>query len=290
MLAYQLWLPDILATPDRGGVDTFVVSVWDRLMAKEKRVAVQDADTLFFGQNFYPTFSPDGNRLVYMSKRTGEGYELYALPVIGDSIPLDSLTTPTQLTFSNGAMGSGTPPIAQPLAWSPDVANPVLATLDRNGRLRLVPADGSGDQLVVLAGNVSEFKWSPSGGDLLVAVANSLVRVRLSGSTVTVSGVLTAPSGDNLGALSWSSEEEFLLYSVRRLNDIWYEIFDLTGALGLNGPLTVTPSSPVGEALLYSALGSNSPVWSPASEAFMLFFDTGSTPRICKMDFSGLSR
>jgi hypothetical protein len=287
LLAYQVWFPDILTPPSQGGVDTFVVAIWDLATTTEKRVALQGRNATSFGLNFHPTFSRDGNHLVYMSDPEGNGrYELYALPVTGGTVPVDTLNPPTQLTFSDGDMGSGVPPDNQPKAWNPSPADPILATRDENGKLRLVPTDGSGDILVNAPGSAADFAWSPSGQDLAMTNGSTIYRVSKTGA---VTALHQAASGDNVSRLAWSADETLLIFSVRRLSSAWYEVIDLGGTLGFTDPLMVTRSASDGEARDYADWGSNAPVWDPAElTAYVLFFDTGPTPRIAKMSFSGL--
>jgi hypothetical protein len=289
LLTYQVWFPDVLLTPAQGGVDTFVVAIWDLATETEKRVGLRGTTTASFGLNFHPTFSNDANHLVYMSDPGGTGdYELYALPVVGGTVPVDTVTPPTQLTFSGGVMGAGVPPNNQPKLWnpSPATADRILATRDVNGKLRLVPTDGSGDILVNMPGSAVEFAWSPSGQDLMVTNGSTIYRVDKAGG---ISPLYQAISGDNVSRLSWSSDEKLLLYAIRRGGGSWYEVIDLSGTLGFTDPLKVTPSASDGGAGTYADWGSIAPVWDPSDPtAYLLFFDTGPTPSISKMSFSGL--
>jgi hypothetical protein len=281
LLTYQVWHPDVLLPPSQGGVDTFAVSIWDLATLTEKRVAVQ-------GTNFHPTFSSDGNHLVYMSDRSGTGgFELYALPVVGGTVPVDSSTTPTPLTDTGGSMGDSNPPANQPKAWNPNLADPILATREVAGKLHLVPTDGTGSVLVNAPGSAQEFVWSPSGQDLMMSTGNELYRVSKTGNAELV---YQSTTGDNFSRLSWSGDETFLLYNAKRLNDTWYELIDLNGSLGISEPLRVTSASPPGESGTYANFMSIRPVWSrTGSTAYVLFFDSGPTPNISTMDFGGLS-
>jgi hypothetical protein len=138
---------------------------------------------------------------------------------------------------------------------------------------------------VNVAGDVREFVWMASGQSILLNTGTTIYRVTLSGVPTLLR---TAESGDALSAISSSADEQLLLYAVRRFNDVWYEVADLSGTTGLAGPLRVTPSGRPGEATTYASLGSISPVWSPTEpKAYMLFFDTP-TPRISTMRFGGL--
>ncbi len=285
LLTYGVWFPDVLEAPPLG-IDTFVVAIWDVATTTEKRVAVGGTTTTSFGLNFHPVFSNAGAHLVYMSDPGGTGdYELYALPVVGGTVPVDTSTTPVQLTFSSGDMGGGVPPAIQPTRWSP--VEPTLATRDGNGKLRIVPMPPNvGDILVNTPGTVTEFAWSPSGQDLVVTNASTIYKVSKTGA---VDPVHQPPSGDNVSRLSWSSDGKMILYAIRRLSTSWYEVVDLSGTLGFTGPLKVTDGVSDGEALTYSILGSMAPVWDPADPtAYMLFFNTGQTPSISKMSFGGL--
>lgn len=285
LLAYQVWFPDLILPPSQGGVDTFVVAIWDIATETEKRVAVGGAASGAAGLNFQPTFSTDGNHLVYLADTTGTGeWELYALPVVGGTVPVDTLTPPVRLTNTNGNMASGSVPLNNPKIWNP--VTPLLATLDDDGLIRLVPTDGSGDILVNIPGSVSSLVWSPSGNELAVSAGNLIYRVSTSGVPTLI---WEGTAGDGFNDLAWASDESLLLYSVRRLGDSWYEILDLTGNLGFTIPLRVSAGIPQGNAADYRSIGSLSPVWAAsAPTAYMLFFDAGPTPRICWMDFSGL--
>jgi len=285
LLTYQVWFPDVLEAPPLG-VDTFVVAIWDVATLTEKRVAVGGRTTSSFGLNFHPVFSNDGAHLVYMSDPGGSGdFELYALPVVGGTVPVDTSTTPDQLTFSSGDMGDGFPPSNQPRRWSP--AEPLLATRDGNGKLRIVSMPpNAGDILVNTPGTVSEFAWSPDGQNLVVTNQSTIYKVSKTG---TVDPVHQAPSGDNVSRLSWSSDGKMILFAIRRVSTSWYEVVDVSGTLGFTGALKVTDGVADGEAGTYEEFGSITPVWDPTeATTYMLFFNTGDTPSINEMSFGGL--
>jgi len=282
LLTYQIFLPDLIAPPSQGGVDTFVVATWDLATETETRVAVELGTN-----NFHPTFSTDGAKLVYVSDRSGnQQWELYALAVAGGMVTPDTASAPLQLTQTGGLMGSSTTvPVDRPKAWNP--VDPILATLDEDGKMRLVPTDGSGSILVNVAGEVREFIWSPSGQDLLMTTGDRIYRVDKAGGAVEIH---RADSGDNISRLSWSDDERYLVYVIRRLADTWYELIDLGGSLGISAPLRVTPSGPLGVADIYSGFAPIRPVWLPGEPvAYLLFFDSNATPGIYKMNFGGLS-
>jgi hypothetical protein len=279
LLTYQIWI-----RRDAGVAEQFIVALWDLATLEEKIVTHQ-------GENYYPSFSNDGKHLVYLSNRAGTGgWELYALPVVNDTVPVDTVVAPVQLTDTGGIMNSGEIPDVVPMAWSPNPADPVLATLNNNDKLHLVPTDttgGSGDLPINIPGSVRDFEWSPDGRDIMVTTGGEIYRVSRTGVPMLV---VRLPGGDNASRLVWSRDQRFLLYSVKRSSSSWYELFDLDGSLGLDAPLTVSPAGAAGESAAYDDEMDIRPVWAASSPtAYLLFFDSGPTPSISTISFGGLT-
>jgi hypothetical protein len=279
LITYQAFLPDQFLPPTQGGVDTFVVYVYDVNTQAQGRVAVENT-------NFHPTFSTDGTRLVYVADRTAsQEWELFGLAVTGDNVAVDSVDAPLQLTSTGGLMGSESEiPADQAKAWSP--VEPLLAITDVDRRLRLVPIDGSGGVVASITGSVTDFVWAPDGQTLAVTDGRTISRVDKAGAATALH---QAVSGDNLGRLAFTSDMQFLVFSVVRVGESWFELIDLDGSLGLQSPLRITSSVDNGETASYASLFDTRPVWlSSDLVGYFLFFDQ-STPRVCKISISGLS-
>lgn len=277
LMTYQVWWPDKAKIPQIGGVDSFQIVVYDIPTAKEKRVVT-------LAQNFHPTFSTDGNWLLFVSNRADpsrtDRFDYYKVAVNGTDVDTDSLDGFTRLT-TGGRMG----PDRLVQAWSPTAS--ILAVVDDSGALWLINADGSGASTVATTGNVTELTWAPSGNFLVMAASNRLYRVTAGGQATLIQ---TAPSGDRISRLAVSGGEDFLLYLVRRLTQNWYELLDLSGVTGLTDPLRISSAAAPGKGNQYSNVFSLSPVWTPnAPKAYMLSFDGGvNTPIVNTMDFSNL--
>ena len=112
-----------------------------------------------------PAWSPDGERIVFTSDRTGVG-QVYVMDADGDNT--------TQLTFDDAWKD-------QVPDWSPDGSKIAYAAGDP-GDVLVMNADGS-NQHTVVGGSTDDFgsAWSPDGGqiaftrfdDRTVYVANS---------------------------------------------------------------------------------------------------------------------
>lgn len=285
LIAYEGFSPDQEMLPSQGGVDTFLVYTYDVMTKKRSRVANR-------GENFLPRFSSDGNWLVFVSNRIGStDWEYYALPVINDSVPTDTLAGPgelRQLTDTGGTVGPDTPgPFAVPIRWSPNEADPAFATTDRNGRLTIVPVDGSGAIGIDVPGEVRDFAWAPSGNDLVSTNGTVLYRV---GRTGGAEAIHQAASGDNLSLVSWSYVNDLILYMVTRSANSWYEVLDLSGTSGLTGPVSVSPSGSRGDASVYASLIEVRPVWIPGENSCISLFFDSVTPSASSVGFSGLSQ
>lgn len=109
-----------------------------------------------------PTVSPDGNRIAYVSDTALGGTQIYVRPLSGGYA--------NQITFA--ANGTASEP-----AWNPvnDDANrdwiAYTATTDGVGRLRVVNANGGGDE-TLFAGNYAQWRghsvaWKPNGNGVV---------------------------------------------------------------------------------------------------------------------------
>ena len=101
--------------------------------------------------DFFPQFSPDGRRLAFASRRSGEAVEIWAASADGSS--------PHQLTHGPGARQSGP-------AWSPDGQRIAFAAVGENGHwdVWLMDSDGgSPRQLTADPGDEKMPTWSRDG-------------------------------------------------------------------------------------------------------------------------------
>ena len=95
--------------------------------------------------------------------------------------------------------------------------------------------------------------------------------------------------GDRFGGLAWSSDGEFLAYTVERGGELWYEVIDLGGSSVLTKPARITPAWIPGEAVDYGPpLMSLRSAWVPNSMTAMLFILDDPTPRVSSIDLSGI--
>jgi len=170
----------------------------DESMIYLLRVGDTSAFALTGGSN--PVWSPDGSRILLLSKRDGN-YELYVVNRSGDGL--------TRLT-SNGMPSYS--------SWSPDGSR--IAWVRGDGRLMVMNADGSHNITVAKSTpGYSPFRqavWSPDGRELAFAVGDGTMHVaNADGSRdMTLSsggGVLTvlepptwSPDGKRIAFVGWS--------------------------------------------------------------------------------------
>jgi serine/threonine-protein kinase len=100
----------------------------------------------------YPTWSPDGNAIAFLSTRDGN-WRIWRVPVTGGQ--------PQQLTKGEGNRFDYQP------TWSPDGRWIAYASLLAGGRegLYVVPADG-GEPILLIEGNTVSPAWSADGAHL----------------------------------------------------------------------------------------------------------------------------
>ncbi|UCH83021.1 MAG: hypothetical protein JSW50_11185 [Candidatus Latescibacterota bacterium] len=289
-LTYQGSLLDQEATPAQGGVDTFAVYIYDIVASTTQRAT-------FVGDNFYPSFSSDANYLVYIANHEGTfEWEFYSLPLDNMVAKADtSAGKLVKLTDSGGLFGSESiPPEPVPFLWNPQPGTPVLAALATDDRIWLInPAGGDGTP-VDIPGRIVDGVWSNDGQTLAVssfdgdASRASIHLVNLSGGATLLYQALER---DRIGLLTWSPEDTYLVYTVDRSGEIWYELYDVEGSTGLTKPARITPAWVPGFAVDYgSPLMTLRSSWMrmPGSVTAYLFFLDQDTPRVMSLDLSGI--
>lgn len=105
----------------------------------------------------FPSWSPDGKWISYISDKTGEE-EIWVTAQ-------DASTAPQQLTTGGKAQRYGT-------SWSPDSKK--IAFSDKDGRVYVVTVATKQVQMIVDApnGQISDYVWSPKGSYIAYSMAN----------------------------------------------------------------------------------------------------------------------
>ena len=279
VIAFELFEP----APVAGGTDTFDVAIYNRTLDQVFNVTRTHGDRR---RNFFPTFSSDGNWLVFLSNRTGD-WELYELPVTGGTVPLDSASV-VKITDSGGLYGGGLVQSVPLHAWNPNPAFSVLAIEDATSKLHIVDPSIRSDFTVPVSGDPSSLAWSPSGEGLAIVTGGSLYLLNyLGGQPGNLDLVAeVARRGDIIADVSWSRSGEYLVYRYGRSAMVWYEIVDISGAAGFVGPVIVTPTISSGNLADYSPRMSIRPQWGVGAEIYFLYFDS-TTPSLRHLDLSG---
>jgi len=246
----------------------------------------------FRRNNLFPSFSPDGNWLVFVSDRTGfNTWELYGLPVSVDAVVTDSSAT-VRLTNTGGVIVSGeaiqlTPPA---MAWNGSAASPTLAVVADDRLLRLLAMTGSGAMESIVTGidtdnnqRVRQFFWSNDGTQLAVSTFSELYMVNLSGVATMM---LTKPTGDSARDIVWSPDGAWWFYRVVRSGSAWYELFDLTGVT-LSVPAVITGTSPQGELGSYARDMNMGGVFTSTNDVLLFDFGIG-RPSIVRLSVGGI--
>lgn len=287
-LVYEAFRPNY----QQGDVDTFDIEIYD--VATKQTINITEAH----GENrrnFFPSVSSDGDWLVFVSDRLVlNQWELYGLRF--DGVMTDSNST-VRLTDTDGLIAGGTPlTLTSPRkTWNPNPSIPVLAIIGNDGELRLVETNATSAttaNATDVGTAISSMVWSPSGQMLAVAA-----RVQGSGGisnnvlfTVTTDGVATerhrVSSRDEIGDMTWSPNEAFLVYRVTRGGSTWLEVMDMVGNTGWLKPIILTATSDEGEIEDYRALMSTSSAYNANNVVYYLLFD-GVTPSINMLDISG---
>ncbi|MCZ6765542.1 MAG: hypothetical protein O7D32_01285, partial [bacterium] len=137
VMTYSSQLPDDFNFPPVNS-DSFVVFTYDINTSTTYKATFPQ-----HGNCFFPTFSPAGDRLVFLSDLGGTlEWEYYAIPVSG-AVPDTSSGAIVKLTNSGGLMGAGSPfPDVGFREWNRSATTPVMAALDVNGALWMIPASG----------------------------------------------------------------------------------------------------------------------------------------------------
>ena len=94
-----------------------------------------------------PDWSPDGTKIAFVSRRTGE-YQIYVMDADGKN----------QIKLTDGPLEKRDPD------WSPDGGKIAFTVRDRRSRIDVMDADG--ENRVVLENEASRPAWSPDGGQI----------------------------------------------------------------------------------------------------------------------------
>lgn len=276
LVAFEAFLPNFIT----GAVDTFDLQVRNLTTGVTARITeTHDRRTYFF-----PSFTPDGQYLVFVTDRASNNtWELFGLPVVAGAVSSDEADivrgTASPLTVTTGAVANDLP---EPLmVWHPTQAR--MALRDALGTARIIdfPDPGSGTQLS-LEGTIREMVWSPSGAALAISTGTALL-VWNGSNTEEIVNV----GSDNLRDVTWSPSEEFLAYRVNRgASAAWLELIDYAGNSGVTGRVVVTPSQANGDVDAYRAKMSTAPVFNAAGEIRFLSFGGQETPAISRLDVS----
>jgi Tol biopolymer transport system component len=247
---------------------------------------------------FFPTFSTDGEWLVYVldPNRSGQ-WELYGSPMNGNDVDT-TLANVKKLTDAGGLITSGAPSAdlrKPPMTWNP--VSPVLAIAAADNELHLLQMTGSGgvDMTVPAVARPQEIVWSVDGSML----GTVFVETDLDGNafskiaTVTTAGVatvrLTAPEGDAVRDIAFSPDGNWILYRVTRGSGSWFNVLDI-GAGNLTEPVSITATDPAGNAAAYRGVMSLRPAWTNTGLMIYPAFNSSAsgTPGIYTRDLRGL--
>jgi len=289
VVAYQRWAQawDITAS------DSFHVYTHD-IVNQKRTLVTYEHD---FPRAFFPTFSTDGNWLVYIVDRARNGqWEVYGSPMTGNDVD-GSLAALKKFTSTGGLIVTGAPRDLRrpPMTWNP--VSPTLALAAADNVLYMIQTTASGANTIAVPEvfRAQEIVWA-ANGSLLAACfvvtdqeGDSFFHL----ATVTPAGVFAdrfvAPEGDNLRDLAFSPDANWLLYRTTRGGGSWFSVLDIGGA-GLTSPVAVTATDPAGRAADYRNIMSLRPSWTSANQMIYLSFtgNTSSTPGIFSRDLSGL--
>jgi Tol biopolymer transport system component len=286
LITFQVFRP----FPVSGNVDTFDVAVYDRSSGQEINVTGTHGRRR---RNFHPSFSSDGNWLVFISNRTGQlEWELYGLPVSGGTVATDSAAV-VRLTDTGGTISSDLIPKRPLKAWNPNSSYPTIAIKDANSFLRVINVNSGSDVTVTLPAEAYVFEWSPDGEKLAISTRTDLYLLDHTGGVPgTVDLIVESEPSDAISGIAWSDDSEYLSFIVTRSGKMWYEVFDVGGMTGLNLSVIVTPSVSQGLFGSYSSIMNTRPQLAPkplpdtGKLLYFLLFDKD-TPRILNLDLSG---
>ncbi len=158
------------------------------------------------------TFSPDSNRIYYVTQKSGEPAALFEVPVLGG--------TPRRLVTDIGS----------PVAFSPDGGRMSFA----RGESTLIVAspDGSNQRELARSENGDKWlmtSWSPDGQKLMGAVYSPsdsmcrLIEINVADGSLSR---FNSPAWLRIGGLQWLGEDEGLILTGRdpetQLSQIWH--------------------------------------------------------------------
>jgi WD40 repeat protein len=249
-----------------------------------------------FPRGVFPTFSTDGNWLVYLLDRQRNGtWEIYGSPMTGNEVD-GSLASLKRFTNTGNQIATGGPrDVKRPvMSWNP--VSSILAVAAANGVLYLVETNPTGANAIEVfdVTRALELVWSPDGSQLAAVFTvtegtDTYSRI----TTVTPSGVatvrLTAPEGDGIRDLAFSPDASWLLYRVTRGGGSWFNVLDIAGGQ-LTEPVAVTTTDPAGDAGAYRNVMSLSPRWTNENKMIYPAFtdDPSRTPGIFERDLGSL--
>jgi hypothetical protein len=283
LIAYQGLHPTPLGNNPDTDPDTLDIYVYNVAADTTTNVTATHGS---FRSNYYPSFSTDGNWLVFVSDRNVRGsWEYYGLPVNGQSVATDSAAT-VALTATDGQITSGSGlTVSKPMkVWNP--VSPVMALVTTNGELYQMTMGSQGASLVQVTGVGSERPletvWSADGSELATTDGASVYTVPAGVGTATWQHT-AALTGDLIRDLTWSPDLEWLVYRVTRGQSSWFELLSLTED---HAPVVLTQAIASGEAGSYRNVMSTSSVYTQANLLIMLLFDQD-TPSINVLDLAG---
>lgn len=288
LVAYSGWLQ----SPDGGLIDSFHVFTYDLQQNKRSKITGDQA----IPRNFFPTFSTDERWLVFVADPTGVGsWELYGAPMTGDVVD-PTFASLVKMSDTGGTIGGGSPTtIRKPkMAWNPALST--LAIIATDGTLYMMTTTASGGSAIDVGGylgTAQSFVWSPSGSRLaLTTSAFEFDEDDKRGSGLwLVDGVdatilHSLPEGDIIQDVSWSPDEEWIVYRVVRSAQSWFELLDVDGVT-LDTPIPITETRPVSNLGSYRDKMSMSAAWGNGNILYLPAFTGGTTPGIFSIDLSG---
>ncbi len=280
-ITYGSFLPD----PTLGNTDTF--DVWIQDVATRNRVR---ATGTHGGErrNFFPSFSPDGNWVVFLSDRQSRGaWEWYGLPFAGGVVDTIQANT-AKLSTTGGIVSSGAADLTleRPThTWNP--VDPIMAFVDSQGNLHLMTltlAGGTSQEILGLdGGSIQDIVWSPDGAELAVSTGGFLYVVGQAGGAPTE--IYAAPGSDQLEDIVWAPNRSYFIWRLRRSQNNWFEFFDRSAGTSLTAPLVLTSAISTGQVSSYRGVMDVRGVINSSNEFIALTFE-GTTPKVVTLDVS----